>query len=127
MTIVKRLVKISMVIVLVTLASACAETRPSLDEWVTSWNQVLSIVPEEPLAGDLPRDVCRNTLASLRTETETLFPTPDPVIEDTVRQWIATAEHTFFECPPSEGFDGAYGTMFRLQEEVNTVLAIDRG
>lgn len=127
MTTDKRRPGIIVLIVIMGLVSACSEPRPSVDEWAPAWNKVLSIVPEEPTAGELPRQVCQDTLASLRAETEVLFPTPDPVIDDTVKEWVAEAEHTFFECPPSDGFDNAYGTMFRLQEEIETVLAIDHG
>lgn len=122
----KRLPRFAVLIIVVALVSACGEPRPSVAEWVPTWNQVLSIIPEEPTGDELPGTVCEDALASLRAETVALFPTPDSVLDDTVRDWVAAAEHTFFECPPNDGFDDAYGVMLRLEQEVDAVLAIDR-
>lgn len=115
----------------IVLAACSSESRPSIEEWEQNWNAVLAIVPDlETMGPNPPEEICENVLASLRSEKETLFPPPDPTIDDTVTQWVETAEAAFFDCPPSgelDGFAGAYAVMLRLQEEIETVLDIDRG
>lgn len=114
--------------VLVLTLSACSGPgRPSVDEWIPAWDHAVRSIPSEEEIADGPtRELCDAALVDLRVHRPDLFPTPDEAIDDTVDVWVATAELTFFECPPSEGFEAAYGTLRRLEAEVDVVLEIDQ-
>lgn len=120
-----RVVTTGLVITLA-IASCGGESRPSIEAWLPAWEHVLADVPPESVlaAGD-PIATCNDALANIRTDGAALFPTPDEAIEDTVNAWVGVAEEMLFDCPPSDGFSDAYGELFRLQAEVETVLEID--
>ena len=112
------------------LTGACGEGRPTVAEWEQQWDRVVGLLPDLSSLEPPDEALCQTTLASLRTESDSLIPPPDPTIDDTVNQWIETAEATFFNCPPTgeiDGFADAYDVLFRLQGEIETVLEIDRG
>lgn len=111
------------------LISSCGQSRPSAEAWQQDWNRVLAIVPAEPAAGTDPATVgCEDVLAALRTEKETLLPTPDEAVDVTLNLWLEEAEGAFFECPPENGgFEKAYDEMERLRAEIEAVLQIETG
>jgi len=114
------------------IASACASSRPSVDEWQPTWDRAVTGIPEQSTVGENPpRTLCDATLVHLREIRPDLSPTPDLAVDDTVRDWIDVAEAAFFECPPASqqvaSFAEAYKIMARLQAEVDLVLDMDRG
>lgn len=118
-----------LVLLLSLLAISCTESRPEAGAWESEWNQVRGLIPEiDSVQSNLAEEECEHVLASLREEKDSLFPTPDPAIDDAVTLWVETAESAFFECPPSggiQGFEGAYATLQRLESEVAAVLGLD--
>ncbi len=106
--------------------------RPSVAEWQPQWERVTATIPSPTELGDPPNvDVCRSVLGIIRSERETLFPTPDPALDPVVEEWVRVAEDAFFECPPSRAgipdMAGAYAELRRLEAEVDVVLRIDTG
>ncbi|GMQ93043.1 MAG: hypothetical protein BMS9Abin12_0520 [Acidimicrobiia bacterium] len=121
----------ALVIVAALLLAACSAGRPTAEEWQPTWERVLATMPSESAIGENPSQaVCDKTLAFLRSNRVQLFPTPDPVVDDTVRDWIDIAEDAFFECPPRNervgSFSEAYGLLRRFQGEIAFVLNMDR-
>lgn len=113
---------------LVALLTACGETRPTTEDWQSTWNSTVLLIPELASIEPAPSDsVCESVLVSLRTSEEDLFPTPSESLDPTVRTWFEVAEGAFFECPPGEpgGFASAYEEMETLEAEVDAVLDID--
>lgn len=108
--------------------TACARPgRPTVDEWLPAWDHAVRSIPElDDLATGQTRDLCDEALVDLRIHRADLFPTPDESIDGTVDSWVETAEHTFFECPPTEGFEAAYGKLERFEAEIEVVLEIDQ-
>jgi hypothetical protein len=125
---------LGLVVVLVALsASACGTvSRPSLEEWQPRWVAVQALVPSQGDLGDEPdRELCNQIHVAVREEARGLIPTPDPALDDAVRDWVKIAEATFFECPPREreldGFGDAYNELARFAAEVDAVVLIDLG
>ncbi len=123
---------VGLFVVLVALsASACGTvSRPSLEEWQPRWVEVQALVPSQDDLGDEPdRELCNQIHVAIREESRGLVPTPDPALDDAVRDWVKIAETTFFECPPREreldGFDDAYRELARFAAEVEAVVRID--
>jgi len=121
----------ALVIVTALVLASCSAGRPTAEEWQPTWEQILATMPSESAIGENPSQaVCDKTLAFLRTNRVRLFPTPDPVIDDTVRYWVDIAEDAFFECPPRNervgSFSEAYGLLRRFQGEIELVLNMDR-
>lgn len=120
---------VTLIAMLVSVA-ACnsSDTRPDAATWEPEWESMLQVIPEESLLGDPPsEDLCQSTLATIREQTEGLFPTPSVTVDDLVNEWVAIAEEAFFDCPPEgqdiDSFADAYTEMLRLQEAVETSLA----
>jgi len=114
------------------VASACATSRPSVEEWQPTWDRAVSGIPDQAVVGENPpRALCGTTLVFLREIRPDLSPTPDLAVDDPVREWIDIAEGAFFECPPASqqvgSFAEAYDLLGRLQAEVDLVLDMDRG
>jgi len=130
---VPRLTRIAALVAVITIiASACATTRPSVEQWQPTWDRVVAGIPPQDVVGENPpRQLCDETLVFLRTSRPDLSPTPDLAVDDTVRDWIDVAEDAFFECPPASqqvgSFAQAYDLLGRLQAEVDLVLDMDRG
>lgn len=65
-------------------------------------------------------------LDRLRSLCAPLLPSPDPVVDDTVKDWLTYAETVFFRCfegvPGAESVDAAYRRLTRLSAEVETAL-----
>ena len=126
-----RLRTLTLGVTLVILVAGCGgDDRPSVAEWRPIWVDVIADVPSAEDLGDPPdRGVCSEALGLLRSRSEELSPTPDQAIDGVVTEWIRVAEDLLFECPPSSDripdLAFAYSEMFRLQAEVDAVLAID--
>ena len=118
-------------VALAILVAGCGGAdRPTVAEWRPLWVDVFIDVPTAEDLGDPPdRRVCSAALGVLRSRSESLFPTPDQAIDGVVTEWVRVAEDLLFECPPSSDripdLAYAYSEMFRLQAEVEAVLAID--
>lgn len=115
-----------------TVASCSTTDRPDVAIWQTVWETTKAGIPAAADLGQPPdRTVCDTTLGFLRSANADLFPTPDPAIDEVVRDWVQVAEDAFFECPPSSNvipdFATAYAELEQLEAEVEAVLTIDRG
>lgn len=115
---------------LMAVAGCGADSRPSAEEWQTIWDGVVEGIPTAAELGEPPdQSICTSVLATLREESQELFPTPDLAIDSTVREWVRVAEDTFFACPPSSAqvpsLEFALGELDRLEAEVDAVLVID--
>ena len=123
------------VVILLALALllvSCSEPRPTVAEWEPAWERVAAAIPAELTGGEDPSPAtCSEVLAFLRSNRAELFPTPDLAIDDAVTEWVEVAEEAFFECPPNNAqigsFAEAFGELVRLQGEIESVLAMDRG
>lgn len=83
----------------------------------------MGLIPDQSFLDDDPAEACEDVLVSLREAEEDLFPTPDELIDDTVRRWFDVAEGTFFECPPVDGgFPATYEMLDELEAEVDATL-----
>lgn len=113
-------------------AGCGSSDRPSVAEWQPLWDGIVQGIPTLAELGQ-PEDltVCADGLGFVRSTQGELFPTPDPAIDEAVREWVSVAEDAFFECPPSSNripdMAFAYGQLTRLEAEVAAALAIDRG
>ncbi len=108
---------------------ACAEQRPSVAEWQSSWDTIRAQIPAESDLADPPdRDLCAQTLGAIRTDAPSLTPTPDLSSDDAVADWLSIAEAAFFECPPDSGeitsFAVAYEELRRLEREVDVAIGL---
>jgi hypothetical protein len=116
---------------LLMVVAACSGSRPTVDEWQPSWDQLIGGIPTSAELGRPPdRSLCTEGLGLVRSAQAGLFPTPDRAIDDAVNEWVSVAEDAFFECPPSSraipDMDFAYGQLARLEAEITAVLEIDR-
>lgn len=122
---------IVMATIMLVTTTACGNARPTADEWVPLWTEMLSAIPSlERLTAADPKPSCDEALAAVRDGQSSLKPTPDRAIDDAVNRWVSVAESTFFQCPPETedlaGFEGAFEELTRLEAEINTVLDLDR-
>jgi len=107
----------------------CAGTdRPDVATWLSSWEGIISVVPDQADLGDPPdAELCEATLASVRSGNEDLRPSPSVTVDDLVAEWVAVAKATFFDCPPKgediDSFSEAYEEMGRIEESVETALS----
>jgi hypothetical protein len=121
----------ALLVALLLIASACSDSsRPSVSEWESAWAAAVDAVPSPDQLGDPPdRDTCSQALGLLRSIRTRLIPTPDPVLDPTVRKWISVAETAMFECPPTTAelpsLTVAYDELARLKAEIDVVLVID--
>jgi hypothetical protein len=111
--------------------SACAASRPSVADWQPGWDLLVGGIPTPAELGTPPdASLCQGALGLVRSAEDDLYPTPDRAIDEAVRNWVATAEDAFFECPPSSAaipnMDFAYGQLERLEAEIAAVLELDR-
>jgi hypothetical protein len=119
--------------VLICCFSACGGgDRPGADDWGPVWDRVTALIPAQDLAAEsLSNEFCGQILAELRRSRGGLLPTPDLTIDDAVNLWMEIAEDAFFECPPQGEPIGslaeAYAEMQRLEQEIDTVLRLERG
>jgi hypothetical protein len=106
---------VALVIGIVVVASACASTRPSVQEWQPTWDRAVAGIPPETVAGENPpREICDKTLVSLREISPELSPTPALAVDDAVMDWIDIAEDAFFECPPAGQQVGSFAQAYEL-------------
>jgi hypothetical protein len=121
----------SLLTAIVLVVSSCSDSRPTVEEWQPAWHVMVDAIPSESVIGENPtRAVCNETLGFLRSNRNSLFPTPDLGVDDAVTDWIDIAEEAFFECPPNNervtGFPEAYELLRRFQGEVEVVLEMDQ-
>lgn len=108
---------------------ACSgEDRPDTATWLSRWEAITSVVPDQAALGDPPdASLCETTLASLRSANEDLLPGPSVTVDDLVTEWVAIAEAAFFDCPPGgeaiDSFSAAYEEMERIEDSVGTALS----
>ena len=119
------------VLVVLVVAASCSDGRPALTEWRAAWNGLVQSIPDRSSFADGPdQELCSDTLVSIRIQESDVLPTPDAALDDVVRDWLALARDTFFECPPSSGvrgFDEAYDELdaFRAEMEAG-IVTLDR-
>lgn len=106
----------------------CAEVgeRPAASEWTQPWQRAQAVLPA-PDQLPFPQDTetCGRVLGDLRGTRDDLFPTPDELLDDLVRNWLATAETAYFECFEPSGQATAarvYADLDRLEDQVTTAL-----
>jgi hypothetical protein len=117
-------------VMLLLLAACSGESRPSVEEWQPTWENVVDGFPSPEMLGDPPdHTVCSQALGELRSESVDLSPTPDLAIDDVVADWLKIAENMVYECPPSNqtipNLEYGYGELARLEAEIAVVLNID--
>lgn len=105
-----------------------AEDRPDTASWLQDWEAIIAIVPEQSALGDPPDPaLCERTLASLRSEKESLLPAPAVTVDDLVTEWMAMAQAAFFDCPPEgegvDSFSAAYDELERITDSIETALS----
>lgn len=113
---------------LLVVVGCAASDRPEAAEWQTEWQAIVDVIPDESEIGDPPsEDLCRTTLADVRTLSEDLLPAPTASIDDLANEWVSLAEEAFFDCPPEgqdvDSFEDAYNEMRRVQNSIETALA----
>jgi hypothetical protein len=114
------------------LVGGCADKRPDALDWEQGWRDATAMVPEQAALGSPPAtELCARSLGSLRSVFGDLIPTPYLALDATVRTWLDIAQDAMFECPPSSAdlpdMDAAYEELSRLEAEVASVLAENRG
>jgi hypothetical protein len=105
-----------------------SEDRPDTATWLSQWDAMVSVVPDQVALGDPPNaGLCETTLASLRAGNEDLLPGPTVTVDGLVTEWVAIAEAAFFDCPPQgeeiDSFPAAYEEMSRIEASVSTALS----
>jgi len=110
------------------LVVACSGGRPAMSEWAERWNETVASLPDPADVASLedPRPLCDEVVATIRTKSVELVPTPDAALDGPVDAWVRVAEEMFFECPPRsgeiQGFDEGYGELAQYQAEVTAVI-----
>ncbi|HKJ56543.1 MAG TPA: hypothetical protein VJ978_11200 [Nitriliruptoraceae bacterium] len=126
----------ALVALLALLLAACSspanedagpDGRPDAADWAVNWDETRDLVPHLDDLGVPPdQAVCERTVADLRTARETLFPTPDELVDTETEAWMEAATSLFFECFQSdigaETVTEGYGELDRLGSEVDTAL-----
>lgn len=108
--------------------TACGEDdRPTVEEWRPVWDRAVAAIPSRQALGDDPSaPTCEAVLVVIREAAPDLLPSPDLAADGAVGDWVAVAEETFFECPPTgptvTSFDEAYEELDRLRAEVELVI-----
>lgn len=118
------------VLVLIVLVGgvACGPAdRPSVATWQETWQAAQRIVPPRETLRSPPRSqTCDRVVASLRSIRGELLPSPDPLVDERVNDWLSSAESVFFECfdaaGPGRSVETAYAHLERLRAEVETAL-----
>jgi hypothetical protein len=110
------------------LAGCSSTDRPDAERWRLDWQMMVSLIPDQFELGDPPnQELCQETLAGIRAQSEDLLPSPASSIDELANQWISIAEEAFFDCPPEgqeiASFDDVYIEMQRVQDSVDTALA----
>lgn len=119
------------IVAMVAIVGCGGTDRPDTATWLSSWEGITSVVPDQADLGDPPdAELCEATLASVRSGNEDLRPSPSVTVDDLVTEWVAVAEATFFDCPPKgediDSFSEAYEEMGRIEESVEIALSDDQ-
>jgi len=113
--------RITLVIVLMTLA-ACGAGTPDIEDWlVETWDPMVALVPEP---GEESADLCDRVLGELRQEGSSVRPAPLPEIGDTADSWVRQAESLMFDCAadsPELDYGERFHILTRLQAEVEAL------
>jgi hypothetical protein len=124
---VRRMTRVVALAVAAVILVSCGGDRPDEAEWSSLWQSVRQTVPDRSaLDGPEAQRLCSDALAAIRDAQVSLIPTPSSALDDPMRNWIDTAEETFFECPPREadlqGFDVAYERLSIYEIEIEAAL-----
>lgn len=115
------------VLMAVLLVPGCSRgpVRPAPRDWSDTWVAAQELIPPQSPAGVPDAATCEHVLVSLREIRSELTPAPDKVLEDAVHDWLAQAEHMFFECFDA-GSDPrtAYERLDRLRQQVDAALEV---
>lgn len=92
--------RFAIAVVVFALASCTSDAdEPADAAWLPVWEA------ERALVDDIAADVasgderCNELLGDLRASRETLLPTPNEVLDESVESWLALAESLAFDCP----------------------------
>lgn len=124
----RRLSVVLLVLVVVVGGVACGRAdRPAIAAWQETWETAQRIVPPPDTLQSPPRtETCDRVVASLRSIRGELLPSPDPLVDERVDDWLSSAESVFFECfdtaGPGRSVETAYAHLERLRAEVETAL-----
>jgi hypothetical protein len=109
-------------------ATACGSDRPEIAKWRSAWSErpvVPDIAQLEPQAA---RTLCGQLLSDAHDAPKRLLPTPDPELDDAVREWILRVENLGFECSttPEEisDFASRRAEIQILEAEVAAAVAV---
>ncbi|MBT8207800.1 MAG: hypothetical protein KJO18_05975 [Acidimicrobiia bacterium] len=112
--------------VVVLLLSSCSAARPSWEVWDLTWATAQSAVPSaSALVASGESGLCDSGLAQLRSIRSDLVPTPEPLLDETMNDWIETAEGALFACPPvnDESYEAAFAELDQLEAAIESLIA----
>lgn len=117
-----------MALVVVVLWGCGGADRPTADTWEDVWTSRQALVPTADAIVRQGEALCGERLGRFRSEMPALLPAPYEALDAVVKDWIAHAETTVFECPtdPVE-LDDRLATLDVLAAEVDAGLAAEIG
>lgn len=92
---------VGIVLVASSIATACgddAADRPAISEWKPRWLGTRDLVPDASRLDDDGTEVCGDFLGEVRERRNEVLPTPDPTLDDLVREWVSEAETVGLDC-----------------------------
>lgn len=113
-------------VVLILVLSSCGTARPSWQVWDLTWATAQSAVPSaSALVASGPSGLCDAGLAQLRDIRSDLIPTPEPVLDETMNEWIETAQSALFACPPidDEAYEATFTQLDQLEAAIDSLIA----
>lgn len=123
----RRLLATCSIVGLFLLASACGgDARPTWEVWDLSWATAQSSVPSaEALVASGEDGLCGAGLVQLRGIREQLIPTPEPVLDESMSEWLETAESALFACPPigDDDYSEFFGELDQLEGAIASIIA----
>lgn len=117
---------IASLVVLLMVLSSCGTSRPSWEVWDLTWATAQSSVPSaSALVASGESGLCDSGLAQLRNIRSDLVPTPEPLLDETMNDWIETAESALFACPPinDENYEAAFAQLDQLEAAIDSLIA----
>jgi hypothetical protein len=83
------------------------------------------------LEGEEARAACESLLGDLHSARLELLPTPVPLLDQTVQDWVHAAEKLAFECPGARGHEesllAAIEKLELLAAEIDAALVMQQG
>lgn len=123
----RRLLATCSIVGLFLVASACGgDARPTWEVWDLTWATAQSAVPSASALVESGEDgLCAAGLAQLRGIREELIPTPEPVLDESVSEWLEAAEAAFFACPPigDDDYSAFFGELDQLEGAIVSIIA----